>query len=120
MLFFCFTELNSEHVVHENYKFMASFRRENVHFCTASLISNKHALTAAFCFKDFLTEIDIPDFDLYTLVAGRHDINGKSAVFQIEHVIRHHRFSFLNTVSIYGIGVIKVMYKHIFNKQFAL
>ena len=91
-------KLISEHVVHENYKFMTFCRREDVHFCTASLISNKHSLTAASCLKDFLIEIYIPDFDLYTLVAGRHDINGKSAVFRIEQVIRHHRFSILISV----------------------
>ena len=55
-------------------------------FCAASLLSNKHALTAASCLKDFLTEIDIPDFGLYTLVAGEHDFYKGSAVFEIEEV----------------------------------
>ena len=50
------------------------------------MLSNKHALTSAFCLQDFLNESHIPDFDLYTLVAGRHDIDEGSAVFKIEVV----------------------------------
>ena len=89
-------------------KFIASFRRENVHFCTASLLSNKHAVTSAFCLKDFLTEIDIPDFDLYSLVAGRLDMPKGSAVFKIEQVEVHRKFTFISPSPLHSVGLITV------------
>ena len=95
-------------VEQEYYKFTASFRRENVQFCAASLLSNKHALTAASCLKDFLIEIYIPDFDLYTLVAGKHDVNKGSAVFKIEEVQVHRDFRFRSPNSNYALGLITV------------
>ena len=95
-------------VEQENYKFTASFRRENVQFCAASLLSNKHALTAASCLKDFLIEIDIPDFDLYTLVAGKRDVNKGSAVFEIEEVQVHRDFRFESPNCNYALGLITV------------
>ena len=92
----------------ENYKFTASLRRKNVHFCTATLLSKKKAITAAFCIKDFLLEIDIPDFDLYTLVAGRHDVHKGLAVFKIEEVTAHRKYNFDDRTMKYAIGLITV------------
>ena len=100
--------IGGESVAQENFKFTASFRRENVHFCTATLLSNKKAITAAFCIKDFLLEIDVPDFDLYTLVAGRHDVDKGLAVFKIEEVIAHRKYDFDDSTIKYGIGLITV------------
>ena len=119
MLFFFFTEFKyissfkgklfgGQSLAEENFKFTASFRRENVHFCTATLLSNKKAITAAPCLKDFLLKIDIPDFDPYTLVAGRHDVDKGLAVFKIEEVIAHQKYRFNTLTSKYAIGVITV------------
>ena len=102
---------------HESYKFTTVFKREDVHFCTASLISNKHALTAAICLKDFLTEKLVPEFDLYSLEAGRLDVIHGSTVFQIEQVQAHRRYSFSNPYSQYNTGIITVKYQEIFNYQ---
>ena len=82
--------IGGQSVEHGKYEFTASFRLNNIHFCTACLLSNKHALTAAVCLKDFLTQPDIPRFDPYTLVAGRLDID-EVTVFAIEEVLRFHK-----------------------------
>ena len=100
--------MDKQLVGQENYKFMASFRRENVQFCTATLISRQKALTAASCLKDFLTEIDTPDFDLYTLVAGRHDVHKGLAVFKIREVQTHQKYQFQTANIRYSIGLITV------------
>ena len=107
--------INETPVDYRNYKFIASFRRKNVHFCTASLLSNKHALTTATCLKDFLSEEKIPDFDYYTIKAGRFDLPGKSAVFSIYEVQCHPKFSYINPLAIYNIGMITVTYLQNFN-----
>ena len=112
-----------DHVKHQDYKFIASFRRENVHFCSAYLISNKHALTAAFCLRDFLNETEIPDFDPYTLVAGRLDKDEGSAVFEIEEVFVCPKFHSTSPKPMYALGLImvnyleicKIIYYHILN-----
>ena len=100
--------IGGQSVALDSYKFTASFRRENVHFCTATLLSNKKAITAAPCLKDFLLEIDIPDFDLYTLVAGRHDVDKGLAVFKIEEVMAHRKYGFNALTLNYAIGLITV------------
>ena len=99
--------IGGQSVEHGKYKYTASFRLNNVHFCTACLLSNKHALTAAVCLKDFLTEPDIPRFDPYTLVAGRLDID-EVTVFAIEEVQAHRKYSFKNNDPLYAIGLITV------------
>ena len=100
--------IGGQSVAQENFKFTASFRRQNIHFCTATLLSNKKAITAAACLKDFLLEIDIPDFDLYTLVAGRHDLHKGLAVFKIEEVMAHRKYRFNDLTMKYAIGLITV------------
>ena len=99
--------IGGQSVDDEKYKYTASFRLDNVHFCTACLLSNKHALTAAVCLKDFLTKPDIPKFDQYTLVAGRLDIE-KVTVFAIEEVKAHRKYSFQRNEANYAIGLITV------------
>ena len=99
--------IGGESVEYGKYKFTASFRLDNVHFCNACLLSNKHALTAAVCLKDFLTKPDIPKFDPYTLVAGRLDTEG-ATIFTIEEVQAHRRYSFQHNDPNYAIGVITV------------
>ena len=99
--------IGGQSVDHGKYKYTASLRLDNVHFCTAFLLSNKHALTAAVCLKDFLTEPDIPKFDQYTLVAGRLDIE-KVTVFAIEQVQAHRKYSFERNDANYAIGLITV------------
>ena len=99
--------IGGQSVEHGKNKFTASFRLNNVHFCTACLLSNKHALTAAVCLKDFLTEPDIPRFDPYTLVAGRLDIE-KVTVFAIEEVQAHRKYSFQSNEANHAIGLITV------------
>ena len=93
-----------------NYRFMASLRRDDVHICSATLISNRHALTAATCLKDFLNEIKIPSFDTFSLVAGRFDVHNGTTVFRIEQVQFHHKFSFRSPKIGYNIGLITVNY----------
>ena len=100
--------IGGQSVLHENYKFTASFRRRNVHFCTASLLSNKHALTAAFCLKDFLNETDIPNFSLYSLMAGKPNVENGSAVFKIEEVQAHRDYVYKNPNFRQAIGLITV------------
>ena len=99
--------IGGQSVEYEKYKFTASFRLDNVHFCNACLLSNKHAVTAAVCLKDFLTKHDIPKFDPYTLVAGRLDTEG-ATVFAIEQVQAHRRYSLEHNNPNYAIGVITV------------
>ena len=102
--------IGGQSVEYGKYKFTASFRLNNVHFCTACLLSNKHALTAAVCLKDFLTKPDIPKFDPYTLVAGRLDMEG-ATVFAIEEVQAHRKYSFRFNNHYYGIGLITVKHQ---------
>ena len=90
-------------------KFSASVRYKNVHFCTAILFSNKHALTTAFCLRSFLNEIQLPKFELYSLVAGRQDINNGSAVFKIQKVQAHGRYNYSYPFSAKDLGVITVI-----------
>ena len=99
--------IGGQTVEYGKYKFTASFRLDNIHFCNACLLCNKHALTAAVCLKDFLTKPDIPKFDLYTLVAGRLDTEG-ATVFAIEEVQAHRRYSFEHNNLNYAIGLITV------------
>ena len=107
--------INGMSVDHGNYKFIGSLRRENVHFCTVSLLSNKISLTTATCLKDFLTQEEIPEFDLYTIMAGRFDLPGKSAVFLIEEVRIHRRYHFNNPKTSHDIGMVTVTYLQNFN-----
>ena len=93
-----------------NYRSVASFRRDDVHICSAILISNRHALTAATCLKEILNEIEIPSFDQFTLVAGGFDIDNGTKVFKIEQVQIHHRFSYHSPNPVHNIGVIRVNY----------
>ena len=99
--------IGGQSVEYGKYKFTASFRLNNVHFCTACLLSNKHALTAAVCLKDFLTKPDIPKFDPYTLVAGRLDTD-REIVFAIKEVQAHGRYFFEYSDPNYAIGLITV------------
>ena len=93
-----------------NYRFMASLRRDDVHICSATLLSNRHALTAATCLKEFLNEIKIPSFETFSLVAGRFDVHNGTTVFKIEQVQLHHKFSFRSPKSMHNIGLITVNY----------
>ena len=99
--------IGGQSVEYGKYKFTASFRLDNVHFCTACLLSNRHALTAAVCLKDFLTKPDIPKFDPYTLVAGRLDTE-EATVFAIVEVQTHRKFSFKHNDYNHAIGLITV------------
>ena len=99
--------IGGQSVEYRKYKFTASFRLDNVHFCNACLLSNKHALTAAVCLKDFLTKPDIPEFDPYTLVAGRLDTE-RAIVFGIEEVQVHEKYFFRYNDPNCAIGLITV------------
>ena len=90
------------------YRFTASLRRYDVHICPATLLSNKHALTAATCLNLILNKTKIPSFDTFSLVAGRFDIDNGTTVFEIEKVQVHESFFFNSPRSIYNIGLITV------------
>ena len=91
-----------------NHRFLASLRRNNIHICPATLLSNKYALTAATCLKGFLNETKIPSFDTFSIVAGRFDIDNKTTVFKIEQVQVNRKYSFLSPSVIRNIGLITV------------
>ena len=95
---------------HSKYKFVSSLRRKNIHICTACLLSNKHALTTAICLKDFLNYTRIPDFKLYSVVAGKRRTTGQVARFELEQVQTHQQFTFKNPNPRYDIGLITVNY----------
>ena len=99
-------------VIPSDYTFVASLRRHDLHICSATLLSNRHALTAATCLKGFLNESIIPSFDQFTLVAGRYDIDNGTTVFEIEQVQVHRRFMFYSPNDFYNIGLITVDYQH--------
>ena len=93
-----------------NYRFLASLRHNGVHYCSATLLSNKHALTAATCLKQFLNEIKIPSFEKFSLVAGRFDINNGTTVFEIKQVQIHRSFKYISPKIVYNIGLVTVSY----------
>ena len=47
---------------------MASFIRNDLYVCSAFMISNKHALTAAYYVKEFFLLWPLPDFGDYSLM----------------------------------------------------
>ena len=93
-----------------NYRFMASLRRDDVHICSATLLSNEQALTAATCLKGFLNETMIPSFDTFSLVAGRFDIDNGTTVFEIKQVQVHDSFRFYSPRIVHNIGLVTVNY----------
>ena len=107
--------IDEELTQHEGFKFIASFRRENIHFCTASLLSNKHALTTALCLKDFLNDTEIPDFNSYSLLAGKPDAEGGLSCFSIERVHCHSKYSYMAPNHLFDFGLITVNYNNAFN-----
>ena len=90
--------------------FMASFRHKNNHQCTAFLTSNRYAVIAAQCLKDFLIYKDLPKFDDYSVVVGISAISqGIHILIEQIEVLREYNAS--NLIDTYDIGVIMVSYK---------
>ena len=100
--------VSEESDIHKDFKFLASLRRDNIHLCTAGLISNKHVLTTAFCIKDFLIYAEIPDFNLYSIWAGKPDTAEGAIRFPIEEVQAHRLYRYYNPKVCYDIGLVTV------------
>ena len=94
-----------------NCRFTASFRRHDVQICSATLLSNQHALTVATCLKSILNKRKIPSFDQFTLAAGRFDIDTEKTIFKIKQMQIHKRFRFHSPSDMYNIGLITVNYQ---------
>ena len=119
MVFYHFTEFNHssslvEKIVNEesdtdkDFKYTASFRRDNVHLCTAGLISNKHAITTAFCIKDFLIHPEIPAFNSYSIRAGKTDTAEGEICFSIEAVQAARNYRYHKPKVEYDFGLVTV------------
>ena len=73
-------------------KFLASLKHKGRHICTAFLISNRHASTAAVCLDDFLKHPLIPLFTDYSLFTGTRNLYGVGSnhfIYQVEVCERH-------------------------------
>ena len=99
---------------HENY--VVSIRHNNNHFCTGSLITKQHVLTAAKCLHEFLIHYYIPSFEPYTVLIGDVNLNHTKSL-AIEQVEVHKRYVPDDLTTIYyDIGVITVDYLYHFKK----
>ena len=76
--------------------------------CSATLISEKHLVTAAHCLHDFMLESTLPNFSEYHVVFGLLDWKLQGTNYSISEVQALSRYDPYIYSPTYDIGLIKV------------
>lgn len=58
------------------------------HFCGASIVSTRHAVTAAHCLSDY--EVRIQDF---SILAGTHQLSCNGTRYYVKNILIHDKFN---------------------------
>ena len=90
--------------------YLAALYRKEVHFCTGSMISPKHILTAAKCMEEFFM-CEYPDFSKHYAWVGSFNLKEGGIIYDYEQVEIHKDYNFEYSDYIYNIGLITVLIK---------
>ena len=91
-----------------NISYIATLYRDYEHFCSGSLISVLHVLTAAVCLGDFFSPLIVTNFSLYHALIGSSSVLKGGIPYYFEQVEIHKDFDFVKPGIINNIGLITV------------
>ena len=96
----------------ESSRYAAALYEEEKHYCSGSLITQQHILTAASCLEGFyIHNSSFPDFDRYSALVGSMDLIKGGVRYYYEQVEIHKNHTFGKDYYNYNIGLITVVIK---------